>query len=73
MIKSLCGFFAIYFGGPDAVILFMNHLEKGQGKVLDKIETSWNELREGQAQVKSAEIFSDANSLLKEANRIKEG
>jgi hypothetical protein len=73
MIKSLCGFFAVYFGGPDAVILFMNHLEKGQGKVLDKIETCWNELREMQAKIKSAEIFSDANSLLKEANRIKEG
>ena len=73
MIKSLCGFFAIYFGGPDAVILFMNHLEKGQGKLLDKIETRWNELREGQAKIKSAEIFSDANSLLNETNRIKEG
>jgi hypothetical protein len=73
MIKSLCGFFAVYFGGPDAVIVFMNHLEKGQGKVLEKIETCWNELREGQAQIKSADIFSNANSLLKEENRLKEG
>ena len=73
MIKALCGFFAVYFGGPDAVILFMNHLNKGQGRVLDKIEKCWTELRQGQAQIKSAEIFRDANSLLYEENRLKEG
>jgi len=73
MVKALCGFFAVYFGGPDAVILFMHHLERGQGKVLDNIETRWKEMREGQAQIKSAEIFGDANSLLMEENRIKDG
>ena len=73
MVKEACGFFAVYFGGPDAVILFMHHLERGQGKVLNQIEARWKEMREGQAQIKSAEIFCDANFLLMEENRIKDG